>query len=737
MTLPDLSTKRRRLRAPFSVPGALLRLDLCLFIMLMLFKLALFDRLVHVPYMDMNRDDRMVAVGTLALIAFWTFWLPRRGRMLALILLNLALTALVYCDLLYFRYFQDLITIPVLMQAGQVGELGDSIHTLLSRRDLWFFADWPFLLLLAGSSLFGKRLRGAFRTSTAAFRSRKQTAVRRVAISAVVLAVGFMLVFVPVHRAQTTWAKGLFTGNWWNLSLYNVTGVLGFHGYDLYRYADEHWLRGNAVTPEQTAEAKQWFADRGHTRDELDRTDPLYGRYKGKNVVLIQLEAFQSFVVGQNIGGQEVTPNINRLMKTSLYFDNFYHQTAQGRTSDADLAANASLQPMPTGSVFTRFAQHDYDSMAKVLKMNGYQANAYHAYDGGFWNRNLMYDTLGYDHFYSKTAFNIDEPLGWSLGDKSFFKQAVSMMKTQQEPFYSFLISLSSHHPYTLPAAVQTLDVGAFKGTMFGDYLEAIHYVDAAIGEMVDELKAAGLWDQSIFLFYGDHDNSIADWQPFESFLGRPLSEADRFRILKGVPFLVHLPDDARAGTYHQVGGQLDVTPTVLHLLGIPSGGQTMIGTPLVTEQPLAGKQVVFRSGGYTDGSVLYLPSEDGLEAHSKCYSFADGKPLADSSACQAGAAEARKELQASDLVVEHDQVPAMHANAKAGTVTGTGTGSGTDSASSGASAGIASITAGASIVATAEVDTGMTTGVTSDTTHGMTRGTATHVAASAIAPAR
>ena len=230
-------------------------------------------------------------------------------------------------------------------------------------------------------------------------------------------------------------------------------------------------------------------------------------------------------------------------------------------------------------------------------------------------------------------------------------------MKTQRQPFYSFMISLSSHHPYTLPAKVQTLDVGKFKGTMFGDYLEAVHYVDAAIGVLVDELKSAGLWNRSIFLFYGDHDNSIPDWQPFENFLGRQLDEADRFRILKGVPLVVHLPDDAHAGTYSQAGGQLDVTPTVLHLLGIPSSGLTMIGTPLVTKQPLPGKRVVFRNGAFIDDRVIYMPAEDGLEEHSKCYASTDGRLLADSSACAAGAAEARKELEASDLVVGHDLV--------------------------------------------------------------------------------
>ncbi|MBP3961460.1 LTA synthase family protein [Paenibacillus lignilyticus] len=664
MTIPSRSIKRRRQRTSFYAIPLLIALEPLFFIGLMLVKLVLFDRLVHVPNMAMNREDVMTAAGTLALASFWTLWLPPNGRRITLILLNVILTAIIYSDLIYFRYFQDLISIPVLMQAGQVGALGESIDSLLSRVDLWFFADWVPLLPIAVFTFFRIRRNTRNQVQLSYLKpNRLRIAIRRLAAGLVVLVIGFMLVYVPVHKAKQTWAAELFTGNWWNLSLYNVTGVLGFHGYDLYRYANEHWLQDSSVTAEQAAEAKQWFETRAAQRKALE-TDALFGKYKGKNVILLQLEAFQSFVIHQRINGAEVTPNINKLLGSSVYFSNFYHQTAQGRTSDADLAANVSLQPLPTGSVFIRYAQHDYDSMPQTLKDHGYTANVFHAYDGGFWNRNMMYDRLGYDTFFSKNAYRIDEPIGWSLGDKSFFKQTVDRMKDEKQPFYSFLISLSSHHPYQLPKSAQTLDAGSFKNTIFGDYLEAVHYVDAAIGSLIDELKAAGLWDQSIFMFYGDHDNSIREWEPFETFLGHPLNETERFRLLKGIPFVVHLPHDERAGSYEQVGGQLDITPTVLHLLGISGADKTMIGTPLITAQPDTQqhqKRIVFRNGAFTDGAVLYLPAEDGLPQHSKCYAFTTGLAVTDPSVCTAGAAAARLELEASDIVIEHNLVKSIH----------------------------------------------------------------------------
>ena len=471
MVQPLQTTRNRGLRTWIDSVIRIKGLDLLLFFVLMMYKLVLFDRFVKVPNMAMSVDDVFVAIGTLALVSFWTLWLPMRGRMTALAILNVVLTAVVYSDLVYFRYFQDLISIPVLMQAGQVSSLGDSIGTLLSAKDIWYFIDWPFLIPIAIYVLFRKRdndIRLSF-----AKPKRLRRAVIRLSLSLIIFATGVTLVFVPINIAKKTWAVGLFVGNWWNMSLYNVTGVIGFHGYDIYRYANEHWLSDNTVPVESKNEAKQWFAERGNERKQLE-SDPLFGKYKGKNVIMVQLEAFQNFVIGQKINGQEVTPNINRLLGESMYFKNFYHQTAQGRTSDADMAANASLQPLITGSVFIRYAQHQYDSMPSTLKDNGYTTSVFHAYDGGFWNRNAMYKTLKYDTFYSKKSFKIDEPLGWSLGDTSFFRQSVDIIKKQKQPFYSFLITLSSHHPYTLPESYQILNVGDFKGNdirrLFGSY---------------------------------------------------------------------------------------------------------------------------------------------------------------------------------------------------------------------------------------------------------------------------
>jgi phosphoglycerol transferase MdoB-like AlkP superfamily enzyme len=652
----QLSTARRGMSTLLIWLERLKAVDLLLFIIVMMAKLYLFSQFLEMTEMSMNNIDALIELGAVLLVSFWTVWLPARGRIVALIVLNVMLSFVLYADLIYYRYFQDLISVPVLMQLSQVDSLGGSIGTLLRVKDFVLFADWLIIIPFAVYVIW--RGRGDLRSSAISYHSNAplwRKAFVRFVLSAVIFVTGTTLVFHHVNEAKHTWAKGIFEGAWWNLSIYNVTGELGFHGYDVFRYVKQNWLDAETVTAEQSSEAKQWIEERGSLRGALEQ-DPLFGAYKGKNVLMVQAEAFQNFMIGKSIGGQEVTPHLNKLIQESAYFSQFYHQTAQGRTSDADFTANCSMQPVTNGSVFIQYASNEFDCLPETLKKNDYSTTVFHSYEGGFWNRNTMYHNMKYDKFYSLKHFNLDEKIGWSLGDKSFFKQSLDVISDQQRPFYSFLITLSSHHPYTMPDTEKKLNVGNLNGTIMGDYLQSIHYVDAALGELVERMKAEGLWDDTIFLMYGDHDNSIKDWKMFETFLGKPLNELQREMIQKQVPLLVHLPNDEQAGTYANVGGQLDVTPTILHLLGISTADQYLIGTPLLTEHPLDGKKVVLRNGAWTDGSVYYMPSGDGIAENGKCWNIA-ANTAADMNNCIGTVQDTRTELLMSDQIVMNNLI--------------------------------------------------------------------------------
>lgn len=630
-----------------------------IFLMLMMCKLVLFDDRLRLAQIELDQADYVIAAGSLLLISFWTLWLPPKGRLVSLTLLNMLWTGILYADLVYYRYFDDFITVPVLLQAGQVSSLGDSIRSLTDPGDLFFFIDWlvmiPFTVLMLLRKKKSGEARGGLSFAGELRQARRRRLVLRLISGSLALVLGLGMTLLPIKRASDTWAVGLFEGNWWNITLYNVTGLIGFHGYDLYRYGRDHVINQPKLAGTEIERIREWFEARRSTQPNAGG---LFGKYKYSNVIMVQTEALMNFVIGQSVNGQEITPNINKLMKESLYFSNFYHQTGQGRTSDADFVTHSSLLPLPTGSVFTRYADRDFDTLPEILKDQGYSANVFHSYDASFWNRTTMYREMKYDHFYSKKDFVMNDVLGWSLSDKALFDQSLDYMKNIKQPFYSFLITLSSHHPYHLPEAERKLDIGGLEGTMLGDYLQSVHYVDAAFGELVEQMKEQGLWDSTILLIYGDHDNSIKEKEDYEQLLGRELSPLDMEQIMNQVPLLIHLPDGGSAGVYPEPSGMMNVAPSILHLLGIAADPYWIGGHLFGDEERL----IPLRSGAFSDGKVFYLPSEAAGLQGGTCYDLTSRQPT-DIEACSQGYEETQEMLQMSDQVIMYDLLRQFNAS--------------------------------------------------------------------------
>src|SRR4030095_7018013 len=112
-----LSTRKTRLRLGMSTVliwlERLKAVDLLLFVGVMLAKLYLFSEILHVANMKMTGKDALIELGAVLLFSFWTIWLPARGRIISLIVLNVIASFVLYADLIYYRYFQDLISVPV------------------------------------------------------------------------------------------------------------------------------------------------------------------------------------------------------------------------------------------------------------------------------------------------------------------------------------------------------------------------------------------------------------------------------------------------------------------------------------------------------------------------------------------------------------------------------------------------------------------------------------------------
>jgi lipoteichoic acid synthase len=609
-------------------------MDYAIFIFLLMFKVYLFAEYTGLNFLTEEKGLLMVSLGSVLLLSFWTLFLSRSARLISLYGLNILLTFIVISDLVYFRYFSDVISIPVLFQIFQVSALGESIANLFRLPDIWIVID--LVVLIPVVIYLFRKVR----------RSKSPSYVTRVVIAAATFAFGYYLVFSPINAHIEKWGKNLFLNNWSNTSVYNVTGLLAFHANDAYRYINDFVLNKREIPAEQKDRAKAWFAK--HEKNLAEKTS-LYGAANGKNVIVFQAEAFQNFVIGQKINGKEITPNLNKLMKESLYFKNFYHQVGQGRTSDAEFMTNCSLYPLPSGSVYIRSSGNEFDCLPEIFKANGYETAAFHAYEPNFWNRYAMYRNMEFDHFFSIKDFKMDEKVGWALGDESLFRQSLQKMKKMDQPVYSLIVGLSSHHPFIIASKYKTLDLGAYEGTDFGNYIHALHYVDYAAGKMVELMKAEGIWDETVFVFYGDHDSgTMRDGGEMATFVGQAADPLTFLQMQHQVPLFIHLPNDQAAGVYNEAAGQLDLAPTLMHLLGIPYADKYMMGSNILDDKD---RLIVFRYGSFTDGKVFYKNSLDGIYENGTCYNVSTGQEI-EVDVCRPGYDQARERLRISDNVI-------------------------------------------------------------------------------------
>ncbi|MGZ6503074.1 MAG: LTA synthase family protein, partial [Tumebacillaceae bacterium] len=571
----------------------------------------------------------------LVILSCWILALPHRSRLSFLLVFNIFVTAVLFSDLLFYRFFSSVLDIPVLYQFRQVKGVSSSITALFHKRDLLLFVDLVFLIpyLLR---LYSKRKGHRF-----------PVRVRWSQVAALfVVAIG-VLAF-NMNSVAKAYGAEVFKEVYSNKTVLQRMGILNYHLVDLVQFVGN---RNTSIPSDEENSIKSYM-------DQHRQATPkkMQGVAKGKNVIIVQLEAMQNFLIGRSVDGQEVTPNLNKLMKSSLYFDNYFTQIGQGNTSDAEFMSLNSLYPADAGSAYIMKSSNTFQSMPKVLKDSGYKsADAYHAYHPEFWNRANMYISEGFDHFYNDTTFNNDDIAGMGLSDSGLYKQALPLIKAQAKPSMSFMVTLSGHYPYQLPDDKNGLHIqqGEYS-QFFTDYLQAQHYADQSIGEFMDQLQQEGMLDNSVVVFYGDHFGSGFTNEDLEKFLElkQPIDDYMAKELYK-VPLFIHLPKGQYAGTQHISGGQMDLYPTLANLLGLDTSKMVYFGQDLLNAKDgFSAFRYYFGDGSFATDDLFYLANDDGKFADGSCHSRTTGQTV-DLNACSAGYQKAKDGLHMSDLILD------------------------------------------------------------------------------------
>ncbi|MCF0191271.1 MAG: sulfatase-like hydrolase/transferase [Marinilabiliaceae bacterium] len=293
-----------------------------------------------------------------------------------------------------------------------------------------------------------------------------------------------------------------------------------------------------------------------------------------KNVVIFILESFsREFIGAMNPTLEDgkyagYTPFLDSLVSQSLSFCNAY---SNGRKSiDAMPSILASIPSLTMPYVVSQYSNNKVNSIASILNDEGYETAFFHGAPNGSMGFDAFAKIAGFKSYRGKNEYNNDNDFDgiWGIWDDKFFQYYANEISSMQEPFCAALFSLSSHHPFKVPAEFE----GRFpKGKLPVE--ECIGYTDYALRQFFNNVKDKPWFNNTLFVITADH-SSIPDHSEY-------MNNAQAF----AVPILFYSPNDSTlTGSRNVIAQQADIMPSILSYLGISkkfvSFGIDLFSTP-------------------------------------------------------------------------------------------------------------------------------------------------------------
>ena len=438
--------------------------------------------------------DKATVLGTIVFLATvfcMICTLPNRGRSITTIVVDIVLSIILFADNVYHTYSSSVLSVAQIMNLQYGEEIMDTLPMLIQAKEILYFLDILLMIVLLCAKVVKIQKK-------AKINWKKKIAKAIVGIIAIVLFFKIDVDFIEKTK-EDPFNKDMQV---------KKSTIYGYHISDI-----ENTINIKKQAKYTTKEAL--LADYDELKEEYDekygKTNyDLQGIAKGKNVIILQLESIQNFVINKEINGKEITPNLNKFINENIEISNMFMQSYSS-TADSEFSTVTSLYPMENGMSYSRYYTNAYDDIFTMFDNAGYTTSYMHGNYGFFWNRENVYKTFGVENIELKDSFaDTSENIMGYLSDELLYTQAVEKLKGYDMPFVSYIVSASSHTSFSLDGLEDrskvNIDVGKYKDTFFGNYLEAVNYADYAFGIFIDKLKEANLYDDTVILLFGDHN---------------------------------------------------------------------------------------------------------------------------------------------------------------------------------------------------------------------------------------
>lgn len=413
--------------------------------------------------------------------------LPNRARIITTLTSNFIVSLVLFGDNIYYIYSNSFLSIAQITNLQYGEEILSTLPAVFEIKHLLYFVD--IILIIATCKLMKIK-----------FQKKENRTKKKVLAKAISGIVVFCIVGAKYVE------KGKEKSYNKDMQIREST-IWGYHIYDI----------ENLLTQKKNTKYKSYSKMEADYEKLKEEYNDRYGKekydFKGisknSNVIVLQLESIQEFVINKTINGEQITPNLNKFLRENIEISNMNMQS-YSTTADSEHSSITSIYPMENGMSYSKFYTNTYDNLFEMFNSANYTTSYMHGNEAKFWNRGNVYSKFGVQNIELKDKFDDTEYINGFMSDEVLYRQGVEKIKNYQNPFMSFIVSASSHTPFELEGLQDRnkvrIDVGKYKGTYFGNYLEAVNYADYAFGVLLEELKQEGLYEDTTILVFGDHN---------------------------------------------------------------------------------------------------------------------------------------------------------------------------------------------------------------------------------------
>lgn len=464
-------------------------------------------------------------------------------------------TIILYANFTYYSYSTNFLSFYQIENLKYAKEIGSGLLCIITIKSILLF--WLDNIAIALLSVFTYK------------KTRKTYYNNRILKTVLIVTILLLNIFVIRNKIDD-----IYTSKGYNKSLIVQEASIYY-----YHYEDAKDYFSSMFIKEKIDEEKLKNIYKENLEEKANETE-YTGVAENCNVIILQLESLNEYIIGKKVNGKEITPNLNKFFSSNIYCSDMYNQ-GLGTTADSEFEMENSMYPLENGYVFQKYYANNWLDIYTTLRNNGYYTSFMHPNTSTFWNRAEVYN-VGYhiDEYNDINQFPNIESAGEFYSDEDFFEEAVNIISSYEGKFCTTLVSVTTHIPFYLTGVsnldekltITEDDVKEYEDETFRNYLISCNFVDYAFGKFIENLEEVGLMENSILVVHGDHGAGLVSIEDITKLYKENNIEYTEFEDLTQdvhIPFGIKIPGIDKNYIIERAVAKIDIKPTILDLLGV------------------------------------------------------------------------------------------------------------------------------------------------------------------------